>query len=122
MIFVFGSNLSGVHGRGAALYAVKHHGAIRGQGIGRAGHSYAIPTKGRIEDSLPVLPLNQIRIFVEDFIEYAEQHPELIFQVTPIGTGLAGYKHEQIAPLFSGAPMNCVMPVEWGDLYTNEAI
>lgn len=113
MIFVFGSNLAGRHGKGAALYARQHHGAIYGLGVGRQGDSYAIPTK---DERLRVLPLDVIHDHVRDFIEYASANPGLQFQVTAIGTGLAGYTHEQIAPMFSGAPRNCKLPAEWREL------
>ena len=104
-IFVFGSNLRGIHGAGAAAYAREHHGAVMGVGHGRTGDSYAIPTK---DTRIDTLPLRSIRIFMKHFIEYATQHPELSFQVTAIGCGLAGYTPEQIAPMFKGAPSNCV--------------
>ena len=107
MIFVFGSNLAGRHGKGAALAARQLHGAIYGQGIGMQGNSYAIPTKGQ---HLEILPLNVIKQHVDTFITYATEHPELTFQVTKIGCGLAGYNESQIAPLFSKAPKNCILP------------
>ena len=49
----------------------------------------------------------------QQFLAYAEQHPELMFKVTAIGTGLAGYTHEDIAPMFARAPANCRLPDEW---------
>ena len=110
MIFVFGSNLAGRHGKGAALAARLHHGAVYGVGIGRTGQSYAIPTKGH---HLQVLALYVIAGYVRDFILYAEDHPELEFEVTRIGCGLAGYSDSQIAPLFAGAPTNCHLPKGW---------
>lgn len=111
-IFVFGSNLAGRHGKGAALHARKHCFAKTGVGIGRTGNAYAIPTK---DASLRRLPLETIRRCVEGFLNYARGNPELRFQVTAIGTGLAGYSHEQIAPMFFGVPDNCEMPPEWLD-------
>src|SRR5690606_31746914 len=108
-IFVFGSNLAGRHGKGAALYARQNHGAIYGCGSGPQGNSYAIPTK---TGNLDILPLWFIQQEVEKFIEYANQHPELEFQLTPIGCGLAGYKPEQIAPMFKHAPSNVIIPKE----------
>lgn len=110
MIFVFGSNLAGRHGRGAALYARQHHGAIYGQGVGLQGNSYAIPTK---DENIRTLPLMDIAQHVERFLRYASGHKELQFQVTRIGCGLAGYKDHQIAPMFKNAPDNCVLPDEW---------
>jgi len=112
-IFVFGSNLAGRHGRGAAEFALKRHGAIYGQGIGRQGDSYAIPTKGH---QLEVLSLDVIKGYVDEFLDYAQAHPELLFKVTAIGTGLAGYKHYQIAPMFKDAPDNCRLPFVWESL------
>ena len=109
-IFVFDSNESGRHGKGAALHARRHYGAIYGKGFGRQGNSYAIPTK---DWALAVLPLDAIKVHVDEFLIYARDHPELSFYVTAIGTGLAGYKHEQIAPMFRGAPSNCELPDEW---------
>lgn len=96
-IFVFGSNLAGRHGKGAALYARQHFGAQYGVGVGPTGRCYAIPTK---DWYLKTLPLEFILEHVIQFIEYAKRHPELKFLVTPIGTGLAGYTVEQIRPLF----------------------
>ena len=109
-IFVFGSNLAGRHGLGAAQEARIHHGAVYGQGVGRQGESYAIPTK---DAGLRPLRLAQIREHVRDFINYALDHPELEFQVTRIGCGLAGYTDEQIAPFFRDAPDNCELPAGW---------
>ena len=109
-IFVFGSNLAGRHGKGAALTALIEHGAIRGEGRGRHGCSYDIPTK---EYFLKTLPLDDIREYVEMFLRYARHHPELTFNVTRIGCGLAGYKDSDIAPMFKSAPANCILPKEW---------
>lgn len=109
-IFVFGSNTTGRHGKGAALTAKLHFGAKQGQGVGLEGQSYAIPTKnGRLQ----TLPLSKIEQYINDFIQFANQHHELKFFVTAIGTGLAGYKHEQIASMFANAPANCRLPPEW---------
>lgn len=94
-IFVFGSNRQGWHGGDAAAYARQRFGAVWGEGIGRTGQCYAIPTMdGSVE---------KIRPNVEEFIAYAEAHPELTFLVTEIGCGIAGYTVTQIAPLFSAA-------------------
>lgn len=110
MVFVFGSNLAGRHGKGAALYAKLVHGAAYGKGRGFHGNSYAIPTKDR---NIQTLPLEAIEAYVKEFLEFAHSNSEMIFKVTAIGTGLAGYKHKDIAPMFKGAPENCVMPEEW---------
>ena len=94
-IFVFGSNLAGAHGGGAARAARIHFGAVMGQGIGLQGRSYAIPTmQGGPETIKP---------YVDDFILFAKQHPELTFLVTPIGCGIAGFHARDIAPLFASA-------------------
>lgn len=109
-IFVFGSNLAGRHGKGAALHARRHFGATYGNGIGRQGNSYAIPTKNYYLQSLP---LSTIYEHVTEFLHYAESNPDLSFQVTRIGCGLAGYKDSDIGPMFTNAPSNCLLPIEW---------
>ena len=109
-IFVFGSNLAGRHGKGAALTASRDYGAVYGIGVGRTGNSYAIPTKGY---RLEVLPLSVIEIYVKDFLSYAKDNPGLIFLVTKIGCGLAGYKEAQISPMFKDSPENCELPDGW---------
>ena len=94
-MFVFGSNLAGMHGGGAARIARLRFGAVMGNGVGMQGRSYAIPTmQGGTET---------IRPYVNDFIAYAKEHPELTFLVTPIGCGIAGFEPEDIAPLFEEA-------------------
>ena len=109
-IFVFGSNLAGRHGKGAALYAKQHHGAVYGVGMGRTGDSYAIPTK---DAKLKTLPLEVIRDRVAEFLAYARDNPNIIFKVTAIGCGLAGYQPSNIAPMFITAPANCQLPAEF---------
>lgn len=98
-VFVFGSNRAGRHRLGAARDAVQF-GARYGQGEGLMGQTYGIPTK---DENIQTLPLSEIQIHVRRFIDFANQHPELEFLVSPIGTGLAGYTHLQIAPLFREA-------------------
>ena len=110
MIFVFGSNLAGRHGKGAALYAREHYGAEYGVGEGRTGNSYALPTK---DENIKTRPLSDVRTSVDTFIRYAKDNPELTFQVTKIGCGLAGFKESEIAPLFKDAPSNCELPEGW---------
>jgi hypothetical protein len=110
MIFVFGSNEAGYHGAGAAKYAFWHHGAKMHQGTGLAGNSYAIPTKDKM---IKTLPLKEIKQYVDSFIDYATVYNEESFQVTRIGCGLAGYKDEDIAPLFLGSPSNCQFDNAW---------
>lgn len=117
-IFVFGSNQSGIHGAGAARTAFKEHGAKWGKAEGRQGNSYAIPTKDRnIRYSLP---LSEIQEYVDRFISYAEDHPELRFQVTRIGCGLAGLRDEDIAPMFHNAPDNCWFDSAWLPIFHNQ--
>jgi len=95
-IFVFGSNLAGRHGKGAAKTALKW-GAIYRQGEGIQGQTYGIPTKDR---RIKTLPINEIKIYIDRFVDFVKENKELTFLVTPIGCGLAGLKPEQIAPLF----------------------
>ena len=99
-IFVFGSNLSGRHGKGAAKTALGW-GAIWGQGAGLQGRTYGIPTKDKtIRRTLSIV---EIKPFVDDFIEFAKQNSHLTFMVTEIGCGLAGLKPNEVAPLFEAA-------------------
>ena len=109
-ILVFGSNLAGVHGAGAALQAKAVWGAVQGVGTGRQGNSFAIPTKNR---HLQTRCLDNIRDAVNYFLEYAREHPELTFLVTRIGCGLAGYTDADISPMFANAPANCDLPDGW---------
>jgi hypothetical protein len=110
MIFVFGSNEAGVHGAGAARTAREHHGAVLGHGFGPAGNSFAIPTK---DWQIFSLPIETVKFYVDRFIIYARLHPQYIFQVTAIGCGLAGFRHDVIAPLFKYAPQNCQFDSAW---------
>jgi hypothetical protein len=107
-VFVFGSNLAGRHGKGAALWAVHNRGARNGQGYGEQGNSFAIPTKDK---RIQTLPLDIIANYVKLFIEEARINPEVEYELTPIGCGLAGYKPEQIAPMFKDAPSNVELPL-----------
>lgn len=103
-VFVFGSNLTGQHGGGAAWTAYRHFGAVWGQGVGLQGRSYAIPTmQGGTET---------IRPYVDEFTEFARSHPELTFYVTRIGCGIAGFRDSEIAPLFREAAAldNVILP------------
>lgn len=109
-IWVFGSNLAGRHGAGAALVAATHFSAQRGVGQGRTGQAYAIPTKDQL---LSVLPIEPIKNSIAEFIAYAQDNPDLPFFVTRVGCGLAGYKDAVIAPLFAQAPLNCSLPKNW---------
>jgi hypothetical protein len=111
-VFVFGSNLAGIHGAGSALEAKRHHGAIQWQGEGRQGDSYAIPTK---DERFKTLPLVVIGYGVERFVQYAIEHPEDEFYVVKIGCGLAGLKESQMSPMFKGSPSNVFLPDGWGE-------
>ena len=94
-VFVFGSNLAGMHGGGAARVAHKLFGAKMGQGVGMQGQSYAIPTmQGGVETIKP---------YVDDFIKLAREWDQTTFYVTRIGCGIAGFKDSEIAPLFADA-------------------
>lgn len=106
-IFVFGSNLAGAHGGGAARAAMQRFGAVWGQGVGLQGQSYAIPTmQGGVETIKP---------YVDEFIAFAVGHPQYLFLVTRIGCGIAGFRDEEIAPLFRGAldVANIILPREF---------
>ena len=94
-IFVFGSNLQGSHGGGAAAIAAKKFGAIWGQGVGLQGQSYGIPTMHG--------GISAIKPYVDEFIEFAKNNPQLNFLVTRIGCGIAGFSEEEMAPLFENA-------------------
>jgi hypothetical protein len=110
MIFVFGSNEAGIHGGGAAYFAKRKHGAVFGQGVGRQGNAYAIPTmNGEIEP----LSVERISAYVRDFLAYARAHPGEEFQVTAVGCGIAGFSHHEIAPLFADSPPNCLFDEAW---------
>ena len=109
-VFVFGSNTVGRHGRGAAAHAKQCHKAKNGIGYGLQGGSFGIPTK---DSKIKTLSLSKIKRNVEDFIKFAEEHTKLKFFVTKIGTGLAGYTDEDIAPMFKDAPENCVLAESW---------
>jgi hypothetical protein len=108
--FVFGSNMMGVHGAGAARYACNSLGAKYGVGLGPTGRCYALPTCSR--PGVP-LPLTDVVRYVRMFLDHAEAHPETEFFVSEVGCGLAGFHTEQIAPLFATAPNNCALPPHW---------
>ena len=106
-IFVFGSNLKGMHGGGAAYIAYRKFGAIMGQGVGLQGQSYGIPTmQGGVDTIKP---------YVDEFIEFAKKNKNLTFLVTRIGCGIAGFTDDEISPLFEKAHdvENIVLPPGW---------
>lgn len=103
-IFVFGSNLAGMHGGGAARLAYMRFGAVMGQGVGLQGQSYAIPTmQGGVETIAP---------YVDEFVAFARANRQLTFLVTRIGCGIAGFRDAEIAPLFRSAldEENIILP------------
>jgi O-acetyl-ADP-ribose deacetylase (regulator of RNase III) len=108
-IFVFGSNIQGSHGGGAAWYAHKNFGAEWGVGEGLTGRTYALPTmEGK----------DSMKHAVEHFIACAKEHPELTFLVTAVGCGIAGYTPDEVAPLFKEATSleNVYLPQVFWDI------
>lgn len=111
--FVFGSNLAGIHGAGSAKRALEEFGAIPGRGVGPNGNPptcYAIPTK---DEHLRPLSLDQIQRYVVEFYRYAAFNPRTHFDVVAVGTGYAGYTHDQMAPLFAESRPNVHLPLPW---------
>lgn len=109
-IFVFGSNLAGIHGAGAARAAMDNYGALYGVGVGFYGQTYAIPTK---DFKIETLPIHIIAHHIEIFRYLTNALPNVKFKVTRVGCGLAGYKDEHIAPMFRGCSDNCSFAEEW---------
>ncbi len=109
-IFVFGSNLAGRHGAGAAKAALDYYGAVYGVGEGITGRSYALPT---VDRNINTLPLLVIKRAVSNFLHYAKENQGMEFFMTRVGCVLAGYSNEIIAPMFKGAPDNINFPIEW---------
>ena len=118
-IFVFGSNLKGVHGAGAAKYARQFCGAEMGIGEGYSGWSYAIPTK---DHNIKTLSLKHIGDAVERFFGEIVKYDDMYnYKITRIGCGLAGYSDDQIAPMFMDAPLNiCWFDTAWKKYLTPE--
>jgi len=109
-IFVFGSNLAGVHGAGAARFALEQLGAVWGVSEGMTGKAYAIPTK---DEFIQTLPLDRIENFVKRFIEHAKANSSTKFLMTRVGCVLAGWSDSDIAVMFRGAPTNIDFPEQW---------
>lgn len=109
-IFVFGSNLAGIHGAGSARAAMQEHGAVYGKGVGLAGNSYAIPTK---DANIRTMRIDDIKPYAHEFVAFAKANPEMKFNIVAIGCGLAGFTPKQIAPMFEGAPNNCEFINGW---------
>jgi hypothetical protein len=112
-VFVFGSNEAGIHGAGAAKLAREKFGAEGGNGFGLQGKSYAIPTK---DYNIITLDLIEIKDYVNSFLLFAKERMDLIFLVTEIGCGLAGYHPRDIAPLFKNASENVFLPKRFVDI------
>lgn len=109
-IFVFGSNERGIHGAGAAKQAIKW-GAKYGEGFGKFGQTYAIPTKDRNIRTLSLSKIQSyVNLFLEDARNYFNYGNQLTFLVTDIGCGLAGYTPEEIAPMFELTTPNIILP------------
>lgn len=112
-VFVFGSNLQGIHTKGAARFAIDRGLADEGQiqGISKNGKGYAIPTQSNRQS----LPLSEVKRFVDEFLQYAKKNSNQKFLVTKLGTGIAGFKVEEIAPLFAEAENigNIYLPKEF---------
>lgn len=122
-IFVFGSNVAGRHGAGAARVAAHNFGAEFGKGFGLYGQSFALPTK---DENIETLPVPVIHAYVDGMINEAEQHKEYMFVLTEIGCGLAGYSADDIAPLFAkyieqsvfgSHPNNIIFPKAFVDVF-----
>jgi len=111
-VFVFGSNIAGRHGLGAAKTAM-NWGAKYGKSVGLQGQTYAIPTMNKLITKN--LPLHEIESYVNDFIDFAKENPDKEFLVTQIGCGLAGYYPVNIAPFFKKAVgiKNIHLPIEF---------
>jgi hypothetical protein len=120
-VFVMGTNLSGKHGAGAALYAKTHFGAIYGQPVGLQGQSYGIPTR---DEYIETLPLDKIEIYVNEFAIFAQMHPEMKFLVTEIGCGRANYKPDSIANMFRAASKldNIYLPLSFWDILNKKEV
>lgn len=106
LIFVFGSNRQGRHGKGAALTARQQHGAVYGQAHGLQGNSYAIVSK-ELRAGYPPVTFTELTKNINTFIEFATAHPELHFNITRVGCGLAGFNWTNVEPLFQPLPANC---------------
>lgn len=112
-IFVFGSNLAGAHGGGAAKFAIDRYGAIWGRGRGLQGNSYAIPTMGRDYTTLPV---GDIKCYIAEFLRFAEHHmDDMEFDITPVGCGIAGLSRDLVRPMFASMTPNCHFTTSWDD-------
>ena len=121
LIFVFGSNLAGRHGKGSAKFARSHLGAEYGVGEGRTGQCYALPTKNH---QIQTRGLDEIESSIITFLDCATHSKEDVFLVTPIGCGLAGYQQKQIRAIFMkyDIPNNVVFSKEWFQKYAETKV
>jgi hypothetical protein len=117
-MFVFGSDLAGHHTVGDALIALRRHGAVYGRAVGLEGRSYAIPVR---DEQGKIMPVAVIARYVSAFLRFAAIHRELTFHVSRIGCEPGGYRDDEIAPLFKGAPPNCDLPRGWTRLIERRA-
>lgn len=108
---VFGSNLLGIHGAGAAKVAAMQFCAVAGVGCGPTGRAWAIPTKATPQSG--GLPLESIKRGVDTFLLHARANPETRYWVTAVGTGLDGHPSAVVAQWFRAAPRNCSLPEHW---------
>lgn len=106
-VFVFGSDLAGRHDAGDALEALRNRGAVFGQAAGPQGNAYAIPTRSK---SAAPRARHEIAESIAEFLNFTRTRPWALFEVAPVGCGLAGYSEEDIAPMFAGAPHNVTLP------------
>ena len=118
IIFVFGSNLAGVHGAGAAKYAREVYGAEMGVGVGRTGDAYAIPTK---DENIKNVSKEFIEPHIDDFFDYARQNQDCLFLLTPIGCGLAGHSIAWLTKYLGKRkmPRNVVLTASWINDYAH---
>lgn len=111
-IFVFGSNLAGRHGMGAALFAKRERGAVQGVGVGRTGNAYALPTK---DERLNVISWTKVQEHLKVFRQYALDHPDEWFELTPVGCGLAGHRRSVLWKELKALrlPNNVLLSASW---------
>ena len=114
-VFVFGSNEAGIHGAGAALLAKQRFGAKQGVGYGLQGQSFAIPTK---DERIQTLELDKIKVYIKQFLSFAQENNHLKFLVTKIGCGLAGIDEESMKNIFTllTIPENVILPKEFKEV------
>lgn len=119
-IFVFGSNTQGRHGKGTALLAYKHFGAIYGQARGLQGQSYAICTKDLTKELHPSVFEDNIINQIHELYFYASLHTDKEFLVAyTLASNLNGYIPQGMADMFAKAgpiPENIVFSEDFAKL------